>query len=508
MVTVLLLGIATKVSGQSVQLLDSLKSALSQETAVEKRIELLKTIGEGFMNQTPNEAIAYFEELILIAEQQQSNLLKAYTLNRIGVCWLNLNDSKQSIEFYFKALEATEEKPAYYDIKARIYNNLGWSFKKLEDYGKALQYFVEAEGYARKEGTKSILALILNNKGVTEKDLRRFEEALVSLNESLQLNREIGNKRQERFNLNNIAVIYSEQNRYFEAIEKLKEVLELNEQLSDTVELINNLQNLGNAYTGIGDYKNSESSFLKSIELAEQKKTAEMKYRVLSDLTAMYRKQGKYKEALHYFETLYRLSDSIKAQETKRYAIELESRYNNLVNERALDKAHKELAEQKLYVTWFITALIFALLIVAFFLRVIIMKRRNERELIVLNHEIEAQSEELRQANEEVHSINENLERHIAKRTAVIQNQNDKLRQFAFMNAHEIRGPVASILGLINLLTDTRNESMSRDLIQHLQTSAKKLDEVIHDVNRQLEEDDQIVDVARQNGKGESPDDF
>ena len=83
-----------------------------------------------------------------------------------------------------------------------------------------------------------------------------------------------------------------------------------------------------------------------------------------------------------------------------------------MVNERALDKAHKELAEQKLYVTWFITALIFALLIVAFFLRVIIMKRRNERELIVLNHEIEAQSEELRQANEEVHSIN--LERHIA----------------------------------------------------------------------------------------------
>lgn len=492
--TILLFGIAVTALGQS---LDSLKNVLLKEEIVEKRIELLKTIGEASMSQSPTEAISYFEELILISVQQQNNLLKAYALNRIGNCWFNLNDSKKSIEFYFKALEVAEEKPAYYDIKARVYNNLGWSFKKLQDYEKALQYFVEAEGYARKEGTKGTLALILNNKGVTEKDLRKFDQALVSLNESLQLNREIHNKRQERFNLNNIAVIFNEQNRFTEAIEKLKQVLELNEQLSDTVELINNLQNLGYAYIGIEDYVKAESSLLKSIEYAEQKKNAEMKYEALSRLIIIYRNQGKLKEALDTYDAYFRLSDSIKTQETKRYAIELESRYNNLIKERELETTRKELAEQKLYLTWIISALVFVLMLVVFFLKVIVQKRQDERKLLALNHEIEAQSEELRQANEEVYAINENLEQLIANRTEVIRNQNDKLRQFAFMNAHKIRGPVASILGLIHLLTDTKNEGISRDLLQHLQTSAQRLDEVIHDVNRELEKDEQLSDTAK-----------
>lgn len=493
-VLILLFGIAVPVLGQS---LDSLKNALLKEEVVEKRIELLKTIGEASMNQAPIDAISYFQELISISEQQQNNLLKAYALNRIGNCWFNLNDSKQSIEFYFKALEVAEENPVYYDIKARVYNNLGWSFKKLEDYEKALQYFVASEGYARKEGTKSTLALVLNNKGVTEKDLRRFDLALVSLNESLQLNREIGNKRQERFNLNNIAVIYNEQNRYTEAIEKLKQLLELNAQLSDTVELINNLQNLGNAYIGIEDYVNAENSYLKSIKFAEYQENAEMKYKALSKLINIYRKRGKLKEALDSYDTFYRLSDSIKAQETRRYAIELESRYNNLVKERELEITRKELAEQKLYITWIISALVFVLMLVVFFLMVILQKRRDERKLIALNHEIEAQSEELRQAIEEVHAVNENLEQLIVRRTEVIRSQNDRLRQFAFMNAHKIRGPVASILGLINLLTDTRNENISYDLLQHLHTSAQKLDEVIHDVSRELENNEELSDTAK-----------
>jgi tetratricopeptide (TPR) repeat protein len=476
------------------QNLDSLKSALVKEKGVEKRIGLLKAIGEGQMNDNPKEAILNFEELILISKQQQNKILEVYALNRIGNCWHNLNDLKQSIQFYFKALELTEEKPEYYDLKSRLYNNLGWSFKNLEDYEKALGYFITSEGYARKAGGKATLALILNNKGTTQKDLKQYDQALSSLSESLELNRETGNKRQERFNLNNIAVILIKLDRYPEAVERLRQVLVLNEELRDTVELINNLQNLGTAYTGNKNYQQAELSFLKALKYAERSVKDKVKYDILLDLTRLYQKQGKFKEAFNYFDRYHTLSDSVKTQETKRFAIELESKYNTLMKERELEKTRKELAEQKLYLTWFIEALILAVILMFFFWRVILMKRKNEKRLLDLNNEIEAQAEELRQANEEVNSINDNLEKIIQRRTEVIQNQNNRLREFAFMNAHKIRGPVASMLGIMILLKDSRNTHLTEELLQHLYTCTRNLDEVIHEVTRQLENKGEIMD--------------
>ncbi len=472
------------------QPLDSLKKVLLNEASIEKRIGLLKALGEAQIPDKPREAISSFEELIDIAQQKEDNVLESYALNKIGNCWYYLNDFKQSTQFYFQALESTEDKPEYNDLKSRIYNNLGWSFKKFEDYQKALQYFRKAEDYARKAGDQEALALILNNKGVTHKDLQQFDEALASLNESFQLNRQTGNKRQERFNLNNISVIYVQMKRPLEAIEKLKQLLVLNEEMRDTVELINNLFNLGTAYAGISDAQNAERSFTMSLSYCDKTKNAGMKLNILSELSKLFQKQGKLKEAFNYFKAFYVLSDSMKTREAARYAIELETKYNSLIKEKELEMARTELAEHKLYLTWFVGALIITFFSVIFSGGIIILKRKNERKLLSLNNEIEVKAKELLQANEEILVINENLEKLIVSRTETIQNQNNRLREFAFMNAHSIRGPVASILGIVNLLVDERNERISKDLLQHLRTSALNLDEVIGEVTRQLEKDD------------------
>lgn len=471
------------------QPVDSLKRELAKEPPVEIKIELLKALGDAQLQTKPQEALAHFSELSRIAQQQQNNLLESYALNKIGNCWFYLNDLKQSTRFYFQALQESEEEPAYYDLKSRIYNNLGWSFKKLDDFEKALGYFGQAEHYARKTGDTNSLALILNNKGVTQKDLQQFDSALTSLQESLALNREIGNKRQERFNLNNISVIDVQLNRPREAIKILNQLLVLNQEMRDTVELVNNLQNLGAAYAALPDYHQAELSFLRALELANAKGNTEMKLNLFSELSSLFRKQGKLKEALDYFKDFYVLSDSLKTQETKHYALELETQYNSLTKEKELEKARTELTEQKLYRTWFVGVLIIVVAVAIFFWITLLLKRRNERKLVALYNEIEVKARELKLANEKILAINENLEKTIINRTETILEQNERLRRFAFMNAHKIRGPVASIVGIVNLLGDTRNADLSPELLRHLQTSAQNLDEVTREVNRQLEAD-------------------
>ena len=65
-----------------------------------------------------------------------------------------------------------------------------------------------------------------------------------------------------------------------------------------------------------------------------------------------------------------------------------------------------------------------------------------------------------------------------------IENQNKRLREISWVQSHLIRAPLASILGIINLLSDT-NETDGRllnELLPLLKKSAEDLDAVIHKV--------------------------
>jgi light-regulated signal transduction histidine kinase (bacteriophytochrome) len=51
-----------------------------------------------------------------------------------------------------------------------------------------------------------------------------------------------------------------------------------------------------------------------------------------------------------------------------------------------------------------------------------------------------------------VQGVNYFLEEKVAQRTENLKQRNERLREYAFFNAHHLRGPVANILGLIYLI--------------------------------------------------------
>ncbi len=60
-----------------------------------------------------------------------------------------------------------------------------------------------------------------------------------------------------------------------------------------------------------------------------------------------------------------------------------------------------------------------------------------------------------------------------------ITQQNEQLHEIAEINAHEIRRPVASILGLTHLLKETGGMESNKEILQHLETAAEELDAII-----------------------------
>jgi signal transduction histidine kinase len=100
---------------------------------------------------------------------------------------------------------------------------------------------------------------------------------------------------------------------------------------------------------------------------------------------------------------------------------------------------------------------------------------------------LKASKEALQIQAEEITSINENLEGLVRDRTRELERKNKALEEYAFINAHKLRAPVASILGLIPILNSLDVDRYGREVLGHLNSSTEKLDSIVHSITEAIE---------------------
>lgn len=89
------------------------------------------------------------------------------------------------------------------------------------------------------------------------------------------------------------------------------------------------------------------------------------------------------------------------------------------------------------------------------------------------------QKKQLQAANEEVRQINENLESIVERRTRLLQAANNELDTFLYRAAHDLRTPVASIFGLINLSAYLSQS----EFLEKVKSSNEKMDRLLGRLN-------------------------
>lgn len=104
----------------------------------------------------------------------------------------------------------------------------------------------------------------------------------------------------------------------------------------------------------------------------------------------------------------------------------------------------------------------------------------------------ERQKKALKAKNLEIEKINNNLEAIVDLRTVKLKAQNEKLNKYAHINAHEVRAPLASIMGLINIIDKEQFKKENHEIIDKLKEASEQLDEKIKYQNRVLEEDAEL----------------
>jgi ligand-binding sensor domain-containing protein len=121
--------------------------------------------------------------------------------------------------------------------------------------------------------------------------------------------------------------------------------------------------------------------------------------------------------------------------------------------------------------------------------KVVLEQKVEERTLEIQKNseEIQAQNEEIMAQAEEIKGINENLEMLVHERTAELERKNKALEEYAFINAHKLRSPVASILGLVNLLNKSELNDECKIINKHLLNSADELDDIVRSITKAIE---------------------
>lgn len=114
------------------------------------------------------------------------------------------------------------------------------------------------------------------------------------------------------------------------------------------------------------------------------------------------------------------------------------------------------------------------------------MIKEKSAEIEQQKNELELQAKAVASLNKELTELNKTLEDRINERTRQLLIQNQKLMEYAYFNAHKLRAPVSSILGLINLL-DQRLENDTQTIITHLRTCGEQLDAITRQISSNIE---------------------
>lgn len=96
---------------------------------------------------------------------------------------------------------------------------------------------------------------------------------------------------------------------------------------------------------------------------------------------------------------------------------------------------------------------------------------------------------------DELASLNQNLEAVVLQRTEVLKEQNQKLLDYAFYNAHELRGPFCRVKGLIHLMELSDNPEDLQEIQGLLKKSLDELDAKIAEIQVIVQHEDQSVPV-------------
>lgn len=472
--------------------LDSLQNELSKAQSDTAKIKLLDALSYAYANVDADKGLAYAQQAETLSTKTdwKKGIASAYA--NYGVNYLTKCDYKNALDYNLKALKAYSEAGNKHALGG-VLANLSLLYLRQGDYVKALENGFQALDLLEASNDNKTIAVVQENIGTIYLEQKNFSKTLYYYGLAYKNYQKINHKDGMARNIGNQGIVLNEQGNYKEALKSHTLALKHHESRGAKNSIQINLANIGITYSHLKNYKKSIAYHLKAYEISKELKdkksiginlgnTGEV-YLLLakkslnfleksqnldhainylkkavviceeinfkgplaefsSNLSEAYLLAKNHELALTTYKQYVNAKDSISVAETQLQIANIEAKRAMDIKKKDIVLKNQELQisllklmnkknEQVIYLTW-ITLLLVIILIMYIFFYV----RSKSHEKI--------------------------------------------LSEIANAQSHEVRAPLARILGLVNLFDKNDSKSdINKDIINYIHVSALELDEVV-----------------------------
>jgi signal transduction histidine kinase len=474
--------------------------------------------------------LIYTKQACNLAIESGDSSLIASSLSNIGEVYVQMGNYPEALENLLQSLHIKRKINQKYGL-ANTLNNISLLYMKLKDYTKSREFSREAIQVAEEVGDNNPKLYAVNNLGFTYLYTGNLIEAEKHFRVSISLKEKIYNLSWYASAYSGLGQVYLSANQLTEARTYFNNALNLYTKLNDNVGIAETYNLISRIH---GKKRDLDSAFFYvglSKKFTEATGSRERRLDNFKLQEELHTQKGRYDSALYFKSKFMELHDSMFNESMVRTLSTIEQKVSEEEAKRVL-ATKDSLIKKKTYQTYFLIAIVSVVLVFSVVLyrsyRLIKEKtqelERSKQEISqkadlleeanndisMKNEELEQQTEEIltqrdslanarkiiESKNKELESANAQLEKKVVLRTTELNKANESLREsnkeldhFIYRSSHDLKGPLARLLGLSHLGKIESNDLQAKSYFEKLELTANEMNDMltrlinIHEIN-------------------------
>ena len=424
-----------------------------------------------------DDAIATLLKVKPIAESTGDYIELAKILNTLAICHAFKAEYDKALEYNFQSLVLREREGDKEKIAVALIN-IGFTHYKMGGFELALEYSLKAEQIYKELGSKPEVNLLINI-GLCLGELSRFKEAQGYFQEALSICGNNCNKEflmQGEFGLGNSFIAQRE---YEKAQTHFKRSYEISVELGEIRFQLENLLRLAEVGLKINDYEDARLNLDKADQIPEAHHYRELLKKLYNLQASYYTSLKDFEKVSFYLQRVNEVTDSIFSADVIKNLTRVQTQYAQRENLAIIAEKNSILALNEKLISQQRSFNILLGIIVVLSTALVIVVYQNYRKIKAVNAELATAKQIIEDHNKFLDQLVDQKTKELVNSNEALVKVNDELDNFIYKTSHDIRGPLASLKGMVNLAIMDVKDEKALGYLQKLDLTAEKLNMIL-----------------------------
>jgi two-component system, sensor histidine kinase and response regulator len=444
---------------------DSLTTVINSATSDAARVVLLNKIVMTLRDNDTNRAFPFAQEAVELAEKINDKLGLCSALENMGWLLYRRGDFSRSLDISTKALKISEEVNDR-NCLSRCLINIAAIHYEQKQFEQGIETLRKVCVNASSTRDLRTLARGYNNIAYSFLALRNLDSAFQNAQRAQRVSESAGEKYLTAFAKRVLGDICIEKKEYRNALQYFNDGVALAVQEKNNFIIASTYHRIGMTYSAMGDMENALKYLLEDARIARQLGFMDELERAYKNLAELYHKNNDLRNAYRYQAEYIVVHDSLHAQRSSEQLATLQTRFETEMKQAQIELLTKDAAlkaeeidHQRVWIYFYAGCLSLFTILVLILVYTNQQTNRAKRELEEKNYEIEKHTKQLSDLN----------------------STKDKL--FSIIS-HDLRSPVASLRGLMDIVG---KEGLTQSEFTQITHALKRnLDSVYDDLDHLL----------------------